>query len=105
VLAPDPIFAAIKAHRVAWGHLEDNPSKKKVHTTPNSKDGTTPSWMRQWPALNVPLTRTRIAHGDRLDGHVEEGCTKRIHVRPARSNFSNALNFCRSAIAALVRSP
>jgi hypothetical protein len=29
----------------------------------------------------------------------------RIHVRPARSNFSNALNFCRSAIAPLVRSP
>ncbi len=37
VLAPDPIFAAIEAHRVAWGHLEDNPSKKKVHTTPNSQ--------------------------------------------------------------------
>jgi hypothetical protein len=31
--------------------------------------------------------------------------TLRIHVRPARSIFSNALNFCRSAIAALVRSP
>jgi hypothetical protein len=28
-----------------------------------------------------------------------------FHVRPARSIFSNALNFCRSAIAALVRSP
>ena len=26
-------------------------------------------------------------------------------VRPARSIFSNVLNFCRSAIAALVRSP
>jgi len=25
--------------------------------------------------------------------------------QPARSIFSNALNFCRSAIAALVRSP
>jgi hypothetical protein len=25
--------------------------------------------------------------------------TLRIHVRPARSIFSNALNFCRSAIA------
>jgi hypothetical protein len=29
----------------------------------------------------------------------------RIHARPARSIFSNALNFCCSAIAALVRSP
>jgi hypothetical protein len=28
-----------------------------------------------------------------------------VHVRPARSIFSNALNFCCSAIAALVRSP
>jgi hypothetical protein len=28
-----------------------------------------------------------------------------IHARPVRSIFSNALNFCRSAIAALVRSP
>jgi hypothetical protein len=27
------------------------------------------------------------------------------HVTPARSIFSNALNFCRSAIAVLVRSP
>jgi TRAP-type uncharacterized transport system substrate-binding protein len=36
----------------------------------------------------------------------QEGCTShaRAHVRPARSIFSNALNFCRSAIAALVRS-
>jgi hypothetical protein len=31
--------------------------------------------------------------------------TLRIYVRPARSIFSNALNFCRSAIASLVRSP
>ena len=29
----------------------------------------------------------------------------KVHVRPARSIFSKALNFCRSAIAALVRSP
>src|SRR6516225_4425013 len=29
----------------------------------------------------------------------------KVHVTPARSNFSNALNLCRSAIAALVRSP
>jgi hypothetical protein len=29
----------------------------------------------------------------------------RIYVKPARSIFSNALNFCLSAIAALVRSP
>ena len=29
----------------------------------------------------------------------------RIHLKPARSVFSNALNFCRSAIAVLVRSP
>jgi hypothetical protein len=29
----------------------------------------------------------------------------KVHVRPARSTFSNALNFRRSAIAALVRSP
>jgi hypothetical protein len=28
-----------------------------------------------------------------------------VHVRPARSILSNALNFCCSAIAALVRSP
>jgi hypothetical protein len=28
-----------------------------------------------------------------------------IHVRPTWSIFSNALNFCRSATAALVRSP
>jgi hypothetical protein len=31
--------------------------------------------------------------------------TLRVQRRPARSIFSNALNFCRSAIAALVRSP
>jgi hypothetical protein len=30
---------------------------------------------RGWPAPHVPLTRTRIAHGEGLDGHVEEGCT------------------------------
>jgi hypothetical protein len=42
---------------------------------------------------------------------IEEGCTNHTHfstlvqVRPARSIFSNALNFCRSAIAAFVRSP
>jgi Recombinase len=29
----------------------------------------------------------------------------RIHLKPARSIFSKALNFCRSAIAVLVRSP
>jgi hypothetical protein len=46
-----------------------------------------------------------FAHGERLYGHVDGGCTKRVHVKPARSIFSNALNFCRSAIAALVRSP
>ena len=28
-----------------------------------------------------------------------------VHVRPARSIFSNELNFCRSAIAAFVLSP
>jgi hypothetical protein len=28
-----------------------------------------------------------------------------IHVRPARSIFSKALNFCRSTMAPLVRSP
>src|SRR6516162_8024754 len=49
-------------------------------------------------------SQTRIAHGERLDGHVEEGCrttplsTLRVHVRPARSIFSEALNFCCSAI-------
>jgi hypothetical protein len=50
--------------------------------------------------LNMPPTPTRIA------AHACAGtrflC---IYVRPARSIFSNALNFCRSAIAALVRSP
>ena len=30
---------------------------------------------------------------------------RRIHISPARSNFSSVLNFCRSAIAPLVRSP
>jgi len=56
-------------------------------------------------------SQTRIAHGERLYGHVEEGCTNHalldlsVHVRPARSIFSNALNFCCSAIAVLVRSP
>jgi len=53
-------------------------------------------------------SHTRIAHGERLGGH-GVGCTTHfsalgVHVRPARSIFSNALNFCRSAIAALVRS-
>src|SRR6516164_5347351 len=64
---------------------------------------------RRRAALNVSLTRTRIAHGERLDGHVERAAEPRppldeFHVRPARSIFSNALNFCCSAIAALVRS-
>src|SRR5262252_5375192 len=42
---------------------------------------------------------------------IDDGCTNHTHfstlvqVRPARSILSNALNFCRSAIAALVRSP
>src|SRR5262249_62013858 len=49
-----------------------------------------------------------MAHGERLDGHVKESCTTTplstlgVHVRRARSNFSNALNFRRSTIAALV---
>jgi hypothetical protein len=30
---PDPIFAAIEAHRSAWVHFADNPSKSKVHLT------------------------------------------------------------------------
>jgi hypothetical protein len=60
VLAPEPIFAAIEAHRVAWGHLEDNPSKKKVHTTPNSKDGTTPSWMRHRPSTTILGATARL---------------------------------------------
>ena len=54
-------------------------------------------------------SHTRIAHGERLGGH-GVGCTTHfsalgVHVRPARSIFSNALNLCRSAIASFVRSP
>src|SRR6516165_10583049 len=43
-----------------------------------------------------------MASGSHLRTHFS---TLRVHARPARSIFSNALNFCRSAIAALVRSP
>jgi hypothetical protein len=32
--APDPIFAAIEAHRAAWTHLQDNPSANKVDLLP-----------------------------------------------------------------------
>src|SRR5215472_4677592 len=65
---------------------------------------------RRWPAPQSASSQSRIAHGERLDGHVEEGCRTKppldvFYVRPARSIFSNALNFCCSAIAALVRSP
>ena len=66
---------------------------------------------RRWLAPQCVSSQTRIAHGERLGGHVKEGrritplSTLRVHVRPARSILSNALNFCRSAIAALVRSP
>src|SRR6516225_4338970 len=55
-------------------------------------------------------SQSRITHGEPLDGHVEEGSrttslsTLRVHVRPARSIFGETLNFCCSAIAALVRS-
>src|SRR5262249_23388711 len=64
----------------------------------------------RWPAPQRASSHTRLAQGERLDGHVEEGCTTTppldvFHVRPARSIFSSALNFCCSAIAALVRSP
>jgi hypothetical protein len=41
-----------------------------------------------------------------MDSSRDRGSTAlRIHARPARSIFSNALNFCCSAIAAFVRSP
>ena len=43
-----------------------------------------------------------MASGSHLRTHFS---TLRVHARPARSIFSNALNFCHSAIAALVRSP
>src|SRR5262249_27892339 len=49
------------------------------------------------------FSHTRIAHGERLDGHVEEGCrTTRLyvsHVTPRRGFFGKALNLCRSAFA------
>ena len=48
------------------------------------------------------LTLTRIAHDD---SHAGAAQATRGYVRPARSIFSNPLNLCRSAIAALVRSP
>jgi hypothetical protein len=47
------------------------------------------------------LKGEKPADADRFRGH----STLRIHVRPARSIFSKVPNFCRSAIAALVRSP
>ena len=59
----------------------------------------------------VPPAQTRIADGERLGGHVELGrritplSTLRVHVRPARSIFSDALNLRCSAMAALVLSP
>jgi hypothetical protein len=49
------------------------------------------------------LALTKIAHDDSLDGGAAQAT--RGYVRPARSLFSNALNFCRSAVVALVRSP
>jgi hypothetical protein len=55
------------------------------------------------PALDVPLTLTRIAHDDGIDGGAAQ--TTRDYVRPARSIFSNAPNLRCSALAALVRSP
>jgi hypothetical protein len=39
---------------------------------------------------------------DRSSSERRDGFT---HISPARSIFSNAVNFCRSAIAVLVRSP
>jgi hypothetical protein len=58
--------------------------------------------------LNGEPHRQRENLLDRPDGH-KRVCTAthfmRVHVRPARSIFSNALKFRRSAIAALVRSP
>src|SRR2546426_11392442 len=57
----------------------------------------------------VRLTFPAIATSERPHAAPpEKRCTNHallVHVRPARSIFSNALNFCRSAIAALVRSP
>ena len=49
------------------------------------------------------LALTKIAHDDSLDGGAAQAT--RGYVRPARSLFSNALNFYRSAVVALVRSP
>jgi hypothetical protein len=46
------------------------------------------------------MCRTRVAHGDRVDGGVAQ--TTRDYVRPSRSIFSNAPNLRCSAIAALV---
>src|SRR5262245_41041474 len=58
---------------------------------------------RRWPAPQSASSQTRIAQGERLDGHVGRDAqtthfsTLRVHVRPARSILSNALNLCRSA--------
>src|SRR5215472_891317 len=84
-----------------WGHF----AAKRPEISTN---GSTRSESRRWPAPQSASSQTRIADGERLDGHVEEGLHKTVdasYVRPARSIFSNALSFCRSAIAALVRSP
>ena len=55
------------------------------------------------PFLGTPAStgRTLFATRDPPNTRSSALC---VHVRPARSIFSNALNFCRSAIAALVRS-
>jgi hypothetical protein len=63
-------------------------------------------------ARHVWSIRTRLQIQGRVERAIRWGSRerppwrrRRIHVRPARSIFSKALNFCRSAIAVLVRSP
>src|SRR5215813_11582506 len=52
-----------------------------------------------------PTDKGRIYSIDRMgtSEHAPAPHFMRVHVRPARSIFSNALNFCCSAIAALGR--
>ena len=55
------------------------------------------------------FTGVRTVRSNDVHGYQPEplcNCASlRIHLKPGRSIFSNALNFCRSAIASLVRSP
>jgi hypothetical protein len=61
-------------------------------------------------ALRARSSRRRCGTGKQRPTSTSTWCLGsllggKVHVRPARSIFSNALNFCRSAIAPFVRSP